>query len=311
MALRLFVLQAVVALAVLGWVRRGPRSLVPWACLLVYLLINVAITARGRGLFGSLLYGDTRYITDALPMAAVTIAVLLTPTKRATQPVDAWMRRHRTVLTAVAVLAIFNSGMLTLSRVVPAFHQGPTQKYVANVRASLADNPDAVIHDGVVPGDVILPFFGESNNTVKNVLDAYDLHPRYDVTSPSMKVIDDQGFVRPIALVFTSQAVINELRDCGIALGEGDSRTLPMGTYVTPGSRLMKITYFTSGHGALRVGYPGHTYDVGLDVGASSVYLLVEGAMSAVTLALLDGQGTVCVNEVTVGYPVPDMPTRP
>ena len=33
-ALRLFVLQGVVVLAVLGWARRGPRSLVAWACIL-------------------------------------------------------------------------------------------------------------------------------------------------------------------------------------------------------------------------------------------------------------------------------------
>ena len=79
-----------------------------------------------------------------------------------------------------------------------------------------------------------------------------------------------------------------------------------MEPYVSPGSHLMKITYFTSGHGALRVGYPGHFYDLGLDVGARSVYLVVDGAMSAVTLSLTEGQGTVCINEVTVGYPVPD-----
>ena len=35
-----------------------------------------------------------------------------------------------------------------------------------------------------------------------------------------MQIIDEQGFLRPIALVYNSQAAIAGVRNCGIALGE-------------------------------------------------------------------------------------------
>jgi hypothetical protein len=305
-ATRLVILQAVIALAILAYWRRGARSLVGWAVLAVYLAINVSITGSGRGYWGDLLAGDIRYITDALPVAAVVITVLLTPTREATQSVDIVMRRYPRAMTVLAVLFIFNSSMVTLSQSVPAYHDSYVRAYLANVRTALARDPDLDLYNGPVSANIMLPLFGAGNNTTKVVLDAYDLHPRYDVPSEKMRILDDAGNAWPVFPSFATNAIISGVRDCGLALGRNRHQVVRFERFVPRGTQVMKITYYTSGHGSLRLGTPDHEYDIGLDIGARSVFLVVEGGMPALNLSLTSGDGTICVNAISVGYPIPD-----
>jgi hypothetical protein len=305
-ATRLVILQAVVAFAILAYWRRGARSLVGWGVLVVYLAINVSITASGRGYWGDLLAGDIRYVTDALPVAAVVVSVLLTPTRPATQSVDVVLRRYPRAMTVLAVLFVFNSSMATLSQSVPAYHDSYVRTYIANVRTTMADDPDLVLYNSPVSANIMLPLFGPGNSTTKVVLDAYGLHPRYDVPSEKMRILDEAGNAWPIFPSFATNATILGVRDCGVALGENRNQVVRFDRFVPRGTQVMKITYYTSGHGSLRLGTPGHVYDIGLDVGARSVFLVVEGGMSALNLSLTSGGGTICVNAISVGYPIPD-----
>jgi len=297
---RLIVAQIVLAFAVLAWVRRGPRSLVGWAVLAAYLALNIAITGSYRGDLVTLLEGDIRYITDALPLAAVVVAVLLTPTRPATRAWDAWLRRNPSLMTGLAILFLFNSSLVTLSRSVPDYHDSYVAQFVANVREEMARDPDLDLVDGPVPFNTVVAI------STRDILDAYDLHPRYDVSSENLRILDESGNAWPVVPTFASNALISHPGECGVKLGQVHHEVVRFDRFVTPGRKVIRLSYFTNGHGVLRLTTPSESYEVGLDVGARKVVLVVEGGFSWVHLSFSHSDGTVCVDSIAAGYPAPD-----
>lgn len=305
---QILVLQVVIAILILAWLRRGPRSLQAWGVLLVYLLVNISITATGRGQFTGLVVRETRYIADVVVITACVIAVVLTPLRPASAPPDRWMRRYPRAMTLVGVLALLNSSMYTLSQSVPDYHKVGSGPYVANVRAAMAKDPNLGLYDGHVPASIMVPFFETEATRVHVVLDAFDIHPRYNKPSAHMRILDESGNPWPIAVFFGSSAVIvSSNRACGLGLKAGDAGVMRLDKPVDATSRVMRVDYYTSEDAILKIGGTGQQHTFGLPSTETSIFVAVEGPIDRLDYQLLSGDGVVCVNGVDIGFPQPDL----
>ena len=299
--------QVFLVVALLGWWRRGARSLLVWSGLLAYLLLNVAITAVGRGRWGDLIGQDPRYLSDALPVAAVAFALLLTPIRPATVPLDRWLRRHGPVVALVVSVLVFNSGLVSASRLAPTIFRDEVSTYAANVRGAMIADPGLILYEAAVPSSLMVPAFPEEEKSQSSVLPSLGLHPRFDLPSTDLRMLDDQGAPRPILLSFPTEAKIKGKSSCGLALQSNDEKSVIFERYVPQGRQLLQVSYFTGGRGVLRITGDNSSQEVGLDEGSDTVSMVFDGGTGALDLKLRDGDGLVCITGVSTGYPVPDL----
>jgi hypothetical protein len=300
-------IQVLVGIAVVAYRISGRRSLVAWGVLAVYLSLNVALTVRGRGYFALLLQLDPRYICDAIPIAAVALTVMFTPSPDRAPRVPSWAAARPSWVAGVAVLILFNSSMVSTGRVAEALHHHPVTQYVNNVRSYLAKDPTAVFYDGFVPQSIMIGVFPEPEKRVSSVLDAYGVKARYDRPSNDMKILDDNGVPWPIALTFPQAGVIDPKRDCGVDVQPGRAAFVELDHMIPPGQWVMRVDYFTATSSVLDVTTAGPAQPVGFLSGPRSVFLTVQsdGRVSYVEFQSGPGAGTVCLTGLTVGLPVP------
>ena len=298
--------QLLVAFTVLSYRISGPRTLVAWAALLLYLLLDLALTARGRGLFFVFVQMDPRYVCDAVPVAALCVAVMLTAPPGRTVGLPSWLTSHAWVAAFAATLLIFNSAMVTATLMAPALHRHQVSSYVAHARSSLAKDPHVVLYDGFVPGSIMIGAFPARDKRVSTVLDAYAVKARYDRPSEDMAMLDDSGVVRPFRLAFAQTGEINSADACGVRLdSEHPQAVVPLDTAIPEGDWVMRLDYFAGSDAVVDVVTAGEPQPVGLVAGRRSLYIPVKGGTAAVELIWRSGDNTVCTSGLTVGLPVP------
>jgi hypothetical protein len=299
------VAQVYVAVGALAYRVSGRRSLVAWSALVAYVALNVALTVRGRGLFAGYVELDPRYVCDTIPLAAVCLAVMFTPRPGSQRPLAPWLSEHSVAIGGVAVLVLFNSSMVTAGNVGGPLHHREVTTYVDNARRSAEADPGLVLYDGFVPAMIMIGAFPDREKHVSSVLDAYGVDARYNRPSESMRVLDDAGVARPISLALAQTSNIDGSDDCGVSVEPGRHGFVTLDARIPAGTWVMQLEYYAGSDTAVGVTTSGDPQPVGLKAGQHTVFLVVPGGASYVEVESTQGDATVCITGVTVGFPVP------
>lgn len=298
--------QLAIAFAVLAYRISGPRSLVGWVALVVYVGLDVALTARGRGLYYVFVQMDPRYVCDAIPLAAACVAVMLTPQDGRRVRLPDWAVARPWVAAVAAIVLVFNSGMVTATAMAPSLHRTEVKRYVANARASLAKDPHLVLYDGFVPASIMIGAFPADEKRVSSVLDAYGLQLRYDQPSERLRMLDETGSARPIRLAFVQRGEIATDDDCGVKLDQEErQQVVRLDAEIPEGRWVLQLDYFAGADAVIDLVTTGDAQPVGLLEGRHTVYVPVEGGTSTVELLYRRGDSAVCTTAMSVGLPVP------
>jgi hypothetical protein len=301
----IFCAQIFAAVVLVGYLTRGGRSLLGWAVLLGFLGVDLALTAWGRGYWTDLVGRDPRYIADALPVAAVAMAYALRPGRSDEPAPRTSLFVNRPWLVAgVAVLILFNSSLVSNLTLGSKLRHVAVRNYVEHARQALREDPGLAVYDGQIPADLMIPAFG-SPARVSTVLGAYAVSPRYNVTSEDLSVLDDTGTPRDIALVFAESARPDEVPGCGEALSTSEQRNLALSGRVKKGTWVLRLDYYTAADGSGTVIAGSGTFAFQINRGLHSVFMVVPGGESAVTVKNMTVPGVLCVSAVTVGFPTP------
>jgi hypothetical protein len=287
----------------------GAVSWVCWAVILVYLGFDIALTARGRGLYYAFVQMDPRYVCDVIPLAGVCVALMLTPRPGRRVRLPDWAIARPWLGALAVVVLLFNSGMVTASAMAPALHRDEVKAYVANARTSLGKDPHLVLYDGFVPAPIMIGAFPPDEKRVSSVLAAYGVHPRFDRPSERLRVLDETGVARPIILSFVQTGRINSGDDCGTLLDRSQSQqVIDLDNEIPVGRWVLALDYYAGADAVVDVVTAGDRQPVGLAAGRHTVYVPVEGGTSSVEVLMRSGDSAVCVTGLTVGYPVPRTP---
>lgn len=285
------------ALVLVGlWLGRR-RAVFAWLTLVVYLAVSVLLVSMARlEPWGVLIGTDPRYVADAVPVAVVCAALaLLRPRNEA----GGGARLGPAAAPPVALAAAFVVGAIaTLAGAVPELRHLDTRDYVENVTAASRLEPNLTLYDGLVPAEMMLPYFGDYARASR-VLHGLDL--RFNQPSEDLRMLDGTGTPRKIGLVATVQNRPIPVPNCGYPVGQQITR-VPLAERAEGTRLVVQFGYYTDLEANGTVSTPNHEYTVRFQPGLHVLSIVADGPFSEV---LVQAEGAVCVTNVLVGLPLP------
>lgn len=298
-------LVALVA-AVVWTVRRGGfTSVCGWSLILTYALVDVVLLFGGRAGSGPSYGMIPRYAADAVPAVVIGLAIVV---RGVVQRSSARERAgRRTAVPALVVTALYlGSAAVSTTFMAPHQFNSEDRRYVEGIRSGLRIDPRTVLYDGQVPDGVMIYWFGRDAR-LSNVVGIAPEDPFFDLPSYDLRIADGRGRLHPVGLVGQVSARPTADPDCGYHVSGGWARvplTAPISSPKAGPGLVMRIGYYSARGGFLDISAGGRFFRVPVRPRLQRVDLVVRGSLDSVDLSY-DSPGTVCVTDVTVGFPVP------
>lgn len=294
-AVQVGLVAVAVAVVAAGVRRGGRRAWLAWGALAGVVVVDIALVAMTRmSSVGPIAGSDPRYVADAVPIAALAGAFAFLRPGAATPP-----RWERPVALGVSALLLLGS-VLGFGRLAPALRFEHSTTYLANARAAVERNPDLVLFDSFVPGDIVHEWFAADSRASRVV----GLVPgvRFDEPAESVHVLGEDGVPRPVVGIDpVAAAPPGPVAGCGYPAGEELVR-IPLDKPVL-GRHLLRIDYYTAAGGEGVVDRDGHRTPVWFQSGLHTVYLPIDGLFDKVGVQLAGRGAPACVAAVQVGTP--------
>jgi hypothetical protein len=296
----------VLVLVVVGTIVANRGAWRAWLLLVTYLLVDVLLLASGRiDVLGPIIGRDTRYLADASVVAALALAMALFATD---VPERAKPHRRlglsaaldRPAVTALVLLVYVNSCAITSVEMVSRWADTSAEPYVRTAQAELRRLGDVVVYDRQPPPEVLSPWFLEDAR-VSRVLGPLPEKPRFDEPTHDLRVVDDQGRLRPATVVPATQSRAGPDPQCGWPVRGASGGTIRMGQQMYPWRWTVEINYFAGTATRARVTLGERSVPVRFRRGLHTLYIVYVGPVGDIKIDSLGPGLTVCVPSVVVG----------
>ena len=290
---------AVVLLAVIviggSLLKARRRALPAWTLLAAYLSVDLALVVVTRlPEIGPLIGTDPRYIADAVPVTALCATFAYLKPGESTGGL-----KRPVVLGLVALFAI--SATFSFLQLAPALRFAKSKQYVATARTALVDNPSMVLYDTQVPNDIMLAWFLDNARSSK-VIGLLPQRPKFDQPAEEMYLLDDNG--SPHKITGVKDPVVGRtgpVDKCGYPVDE-QVVTIPLSGRVE-GRRLLRMEYYTSSAGPVRLTLGTATQEVNFAEGLHELYVVVNGKSDRLEINRTTKVYPMCVVDVRIGSP--------
>ena len=300
----------VVLAAVLVVRRRGWRALSLLALVVLGTLVLIAV-ARGSAT-GILAMRDWRYFANLAVWVPLLVTLALVPAgapgddpwpRRFPERLTSGLRRHPLVATALALLlvhGIATTTYLTLDR----FRGSTSRPFLERTLADLDRLGPVVIADRQLP-DAVVPGILTRQTLASRVLSAARPRPAFDVATPVLRVITDDGAIVVADVAPNLRTLPGPDGSCGYAVKPGTTVLAPMDGELYEWNWWLRVDYLAQADTTLIVDVGSQSVEAPLLKGAGHVYVPVTAGIDRVSLSVpADGAG-VCVAGVRAGAAVP------
>jgi hypothetical protein len=275
-----------------------------WVLLGGYVLLDVLLLASGRiDVLGPMIGRDIRYLADVSVVAAVALALALFPT----DPDSASRRRFdlggaldRPLVAGFVLLVYVNSCWITSLGMVQRWSETSAEPYVRTAQADLRRLGDVVVYDRQPPVDVLSPWFLEDSR-VSRIIGPLPEQPRFDAPTDDLRVVDDQGRLRPAQVQVATGSLPGPDAGCGWAVTGAAGATIPIQQSLYPWRWTARISYFAGVATKGKVTLGDRTVPVRFKKGLNTLFVVHTGGVDDVRISGLAPGRTVCVPEVAIG----------
>ncbi|HEX5597638.1 MAG TPA: hypothetical protein VFX61_16710 [Micromonosporaceae bacterium] len=299
-------------------VRRRPAAARAWVLLLVYVALVASLFAATRlgSVLGPMIGFVPRYVADVVLVAALSIGVALLGTadtededRALPSPWPAALRQPGAAAVGYAALVVtiatISVGTLwSTTRFAESWDVRHGDDYLSTTQAELAAAPPGtVFFDQVVPDRVVAGYFWPDNRQ-SHFFRTAQRRPVFVTSAEYPSVFDDLGRIRP-AVVEGRKIPLGDVEGCGHLIGKGETARIPLENPVLEWPWVVYFGYLSSGDSkaTFQLGTAVHGFEV--RKGLNQIFLLIEGAGTAVNVTVTDPAVTVCTNVITVGKLVP------
>ncbi len=310
-------LLTVVASVVLR--RRAARA---WLLLVGYYAVLIGIVGSARAtIFGSDIGNAYRFQTEGLCIAVLALGLAWMPLRGAAEtseprrtlslrrrqvqlPARPLSRRGR-VLVAVVTAAVVAAGTISWVRYVASWeHINDARAFVEPLRAESERLAGVEVADREVPASV-LDEFTRPDNKLSDIAGLVAPGFRFPDTSARLKMVTDTATVNQALIMPTRRTGPGPVPDCGWSVETGSRVTVPLRAPVTFNAQWARIGYFVQDPGRVRIDLAGRSVFAPVASGPNSLYIRVGEDVDGVEFSGLTSKGSLCVNVIEVGSPVP------
>lgn len=253
---------------------------------------------------------DFLLLAPALPVVTVGLGLVALPAVDARGATQTRVRAARWAGPA-AVFAVGLGGLAAVGgawsstelvrdwRAADAGHA-----FVDSLRLSasgLAGPPDLV--DTPLPPDVAAPG-ALPGDSVSGLMDLTRIDARFPEHSDDLRIVDDQGRVRPVLIDTDARARTGPATDCGWLVRQ--LVTIPLDAETPTGARWLRLGYLAPDESPVRVAAGASVVDARVRKGLHSLWVRADGPFRAVSVSGLDEGVALCIDVVEVGTPVPE-----
>ncbi|GLZ33471.1 hypothetical protein Lesp02_56590 [Lentzea sp. NBRC 105346] len=277
------------------------RAGLAWLTLAGYLALAVAAVGVARLSFiGEVIGGDPRYVADAVPVAILCACFAFLPLD---QPSAEVLTKKHVALAAGVALLLAGSVATTVTA-TQRTDQQTARAYAQTLAQSLRDNTGVVVYDRPVPLELMSIWFGRNANVSELVRTMHGQGVRFDEPSDDMRIVDDQGRLRPLNVFPLAEGPQGPTPECGYLIGPNPVE-IPLSKPVGSPRQVLRIGYFTgaTGTGVLRVG--DQQIPIRWESGVHNLHVVVENPFDKITLWSTQIPKGVCVGNIVAGAPMP------
>ena len=281
----------IAAVAYVLWTRRG-AALVLIAVFAYVVVLQIPLFWSRTSEFTSLELAQTlRYLPDTALVITVAMALLVSAPRRRRSSAGAAGHSRRSaalpgrsaaVAAAVVGVAYIGSSLVSTAEFADEWNSSPTEEYMANARASLAQAAGTRMLDHALPLLVILPVT-YPDNQVGKVFAALDQRPTFGPWTDKLQVLDDQGHL--VAGDVTAARTFGEgAGACDRPEITGPS-SIPLNGPLLDWTWVVALPYCANTDGAVRIGLAeDSSLEVPVKAGLHTVFVQVEGSGSEIQL---------------------------
>jgi hypothetical protein len=291
--------------------RRGWRSL---ALLALVVLGTVALIAVARGSAGGqLAMRDWRYFANLSVWVPLLAVLALVPAGAPGD--DPWPRlfpddltirvRRHPVLAALVVLVLLHATATTTYQTLDRFAASTSRPFLQRTLADLERlGRPVVLADRQLP-DAVVPAVLTTQTLASHVLSAATPRPQFDVATPVLYVVADDGSVVLADVVPSVQTPPGPDGSCGYAVRPGTSVLIPMQGSLFEWNWWLRVDYLAQSDTTLQLRVDRDTYAAPVTRGPGQVFVPVTGRVDRVLVSAPDDGGGVCVAGVRAGAATP------
>jgi hypothetical protein len=259
-------------------------------------------------LLGRYAVHDARYAADIVPVATLTLAYLLTPTRGQKVARTAWKRPLPPRLTAHSRL--IGSGVLLGLAFSTAYGNGlawetfrpqSPKPWVTNLLSDARAAGEGSTLDVYAPNNVSAANFFPQSSRISAMLKPLGLPLTFGQPSSRLLNVATDGHLVESNIANSANIPPGPIKGCGYLVTSSEPTIVPVRSQLYSWVWGLRMEYYSQQGGVMKVKTDTTELNVPFPAGLSQIELPVSDSMSAISLNMVAESGNVCVTRIAAG----------
>ena len=258
-------------------------------------------------LLGNYAVHDARYAADIVPVAALTLAYVLMPTRGQRATSSAWRRVPPVALTArsrlissallagLTVSALYGNG-LTWETLQP---QSP-KPWVTNLVGDAKAVGASSVLDVYAPNNVSAANFFPESSRISRMLKPLGVPLEFNAPASRLLNVAPDGHLVESSIANSANIPEGPIKGCGYLVRSSARTVVPVQNALYSWVWGLRMEYYSQQGGVMNVTTDTRELNVPVPAGLSQVELAISDSVSSLRLSMVGESGNVCATKITV-----------
>jgi hypothetical protein len=176
--------------------------------------------------------------------------------------------------------------------------------YMANLSHDLHKDPSVVIVGANVPDQINWAVKG-TYGQIESMIAPFGLSPAFNKPTTNLRVVDDNGNLRPASIEIKGQTKKGPHKDCGWRVSAAYPVSIPMEQKMITWSWWARLGYMTGQKTTVRITAGDTVFQKDLSSGFGDIFFPTDGDFDSIDVEVLTQGSTLCLDKAVIGDAVP------